>query len=78
MDMAKKKHTPEGLYPINPATGEVVITPETEDTLEWKKEMMRQRRPGRPKQTAIEVEQKNEDIKDCKSEVEASIDGQSQ
>lgn len=78
MDMAKKKHTPEGLYPINPATGEVVITPETEDTLEWKKEMMRQRRPGRPKQTAIEVEQKNEDIKDCKSEAEASIDGQSQ
>ncbi|XP_063391716.1 gastrula zinc finger protein XlCGF26.1-like [Cydia fagiglandana] len=50
MDMAKKKHTPEGLYPINPATGEVVITPETMETAEWKREMLRSRRPGRPKQ----------------------------
>ncbi|KAI8441295.1 hypothetical protein MSG28_014925, partial [Choristoneura fumiferana] len=75
MDMAKKKHTPEGLYPINPATGEVVITPETEDTLEWKKEMMRQRRPGRPKQTVVEAEeQQNEDIKECKSEVDGCAD----
>ncbi|XP_059062651.1 zinc finger protein 723-like [Achroia grisella] len=48
-DMSKKKHTPDGVYPINPSTGEVIIYPETNSTLEWKKKMMMQRRPGRPK-----------------------------
>lgn len=49
MDMARKKHTPDGVYPINPNTGEMVIFPETDETLEWKKNMMLQRKPGRPK-----------------------------
>lgn len=51
MDMAKKKHTPEGVYPINPVTGEIIVYPETNKVIEWKKKMMEQRRgPGRPRQ----------------------------
>lgn len=49
MNMAKKKHTPEGVYPINPATGEVIKYPQTNQTLEWKKQMLTHKRPGRPK-----------------------------
>lgn len=54
MEMAKKKHTPEGVYPINPITGEIIVYPETNKTLEWKKKMMALRRPGRPKLNALE------------------------
>ncbi|KAG6444294.1 zinc finger protein 782-like [Manduca sexta] len=49
VDMAKKKHTQDGVYPINPTTGDVILYPQTNETLEWKKNMMVQRRPGRPK-----------------------------
>ncbi|KAM3955782.1 uncharacterized protein ACR2FA_010296 [Aphomia sociella] len=48
-DMSKKKHTPDGVYPINPATGEVIVYPETNSTMEWKKKVMLPRPPGRPK-----------------------------
>lgn len=55
MDMAKKKHTPDGVYPINPITGEIIVYPETNKTIEWKKKMIEQRRgPGRPKQRGDE------------------------
>ncbi|XP_053621458.1 zinc finger protein 253-like [Plodia interpunctella] len=71
MDMAKKKHTPEGVYPINPSTGEIIVYPETNSTLEWKKKMMMQRRPGRPKVKADETSitepedmEKQEDVKE--------------
>lgn len=47
-DTSKKKHTPEGLYPIDPSTGEVVVHPETKQVLEWKRQMLQGRRPGRP------------------------------
>lgn len=47
-DTSKKKHTPEGVYPIDPSTGEVVIHAETKQVLEWKKQMMQGKRPGRP------------------------------
>ncbi|XP_013196763.2 zinc finger protein 253 [Amyelois transitella] len=73
MDMAKKKHTPEGVYPINPTTGEIIIYPETDSTLEWKKKMMTQRRPGRPKANIKLEENINSDIVN-KQEV---VEGQS-
>jgi hypothetical protein len=63
MDMAKKKHTPDGVYPINPSTGEVIVYPETNKTLEWKKKMMTQRRPGRPRVPKVDEQtQKIEDM----------------
>lgn len=39
-DMAKKKRTPDGTYPIDPLTGEVIMPAEDKIT-EWKKKMMK-------------------------------------
>uniref|UniRef100_A0A1E1W8Z0 Protein krueppel n=1 Tax=Pectinophora gossypiella TaxID=13191 RepID=A0A1E1W8Z0_PECGO len=58
MDMAKKKHTPEGVYPIDPTTGEIIMHMETSKMIEWKQKMMSQRRPGRPKLN-VKLEDKN-------------------
>ncbi|XP_072937395.1 uncharacterized protein [Epargyreus clarus] len=53
MDMAKKKHTPEGLFPVNPTTGEIIIEPQSNKTLEWKKKVLdAPNRPGRPRVSA--------------------------
>lgn len=70
-DMAKKKHTPEGLYPIDPNTGEVVIQPESDNLLEWKKEMMKQRRPGRPGRS-VNVHEKKSDLQHTQGDKEMS------
>ncbi|CAH0717019.1 unnamed protein product, partial [Brenthis ino] len=49
-NMAKRKRTPKGIYPIDPITGETIIYEETNKTNEWKKELLKSsRKPGRPK-----------------------------
>lgn len=49
-NMAKRKRTSKGVYPIDPVTGEMVVYEETNKTNEWKKELLEgSRRPGRPK-----------------------------
>lgn len=50
-DTSKKKHTPDGVYPIDPSTGEVIFQPETKQVLEWKKKIMLGRRGDRSKKT---------------------------
>lgn len=40
IDMSKKKITPEGVFSVNPITGQIVNTLETIDTEEWKNEIM--------------------------------------
>ncbi|XP_041986845.1 gastrula zinc finger protein XlCGF57.1-like [Aricia agestis] len=58
LDMAKKKHTPDGVFPINPATGEVIINLETDKTIEWKKKVLSgSRKPGRPKVTNVNADE---------------------
>ncbi|XP_075988185.1 uncharacterized protein LOC142984461 [Anticarsia gemmatalis] len=54
MDMAKKKHTPEGTYPIDPETGKVVY-PEPDKVLEWKKSILQSNKRGRRKQKDVDV-----------------------
>lgn len=77
MDMAKKKHTPDGVYPINPATGEIIIYPETHSTLEWKKKMMMQRRPGRPK-VNLKCEEASDSLASEQVGQDLTVAGQSQ
>ncbi|KAI5643733.1 hypothetical protein NE865_04325 [Phthorimaea operculella] len=48
-DMSKKKHTPNGVYPIDPNTGQIIEHTESTELLEWKKNILTSRRPGRPK-----------------------------
>ncbi|KAG7312909.1 hypothetical protein JYU34_001307 [Plutella xylostella] len=43
MEMAKKKHTPDGVFPINPMTGEVIIAPLPDNTEEWKKSVLQRK-----------------------------------
>lgn len=40
MEMAKKKHTPAGAFPINPVTGQVIVQPPSLGTEEWKKRVL--------------------------------------
>ncbi|XP_045782432.1 zinc finger protein 883-like [Maniola jurtina] len=50
VDMAKKKRTPKGVYPLDPVTGELVLYEETNKTHEWKSKLLEgSRKPGRPK-----------------------------
>lgn len=49
MDMAKKKHTPLGVFPINPSTGEILSLPDCISTDEWKKKVMVPGQRGRPR-----------------------------
>lgn len=53
MDLSKKKHTPDGVFPRDPNTGEVIKQPETNKMIEWKK-MMLLKRMGRPSTKNIE------------------------
>ncbi|CAG5005558.1 unnamed protein product [Parnassius apollo] len=48
LDMAKKKHTPEGVFPINPSTGEIIKHLETNEMLEWKNKILQNKGKGRP------------------------------
>ncbi|XP_045457484.1 gastrula zinc finger protein XlCGF57.1-like [Melitaea cinxia] len=49
-NMAKKKRTPKGVYPIDPVTGEMITYEETNKTNEWKKVLLEgSRKPGRPR-----------------------------
>ncbi|XP_028164955.1 zinc finger protein 253-like [Ostrinia furnacalis] len=75
LEMAKKKHTPEGVYPINPVTGEIIVYQETDKTLEWKKKMMTTRRPGRPKLNPTEETDVNLDCEE-KPETRTVLDVQ--
>ncbi|XP_022816994.1 gastrula zinc finger protein XlCGF57.1-like [Spodoptera litura] len=47
-DMAKKKHTSVGTYPIDPVTGQIMY-PEEEKLNEWKKKMMDYKRVRKPR-----------------------------
>lgn len=43
MDLSKKKLTPEGVFPRDPNTGEVIKEPETNKMMEWKRMMLMKR-----------------------------------
>lgn len=64
MNMAKKKHTPDGVYPIDAVTGQVKY-PEGDKMLEWKKKMLERRRvgKGRPR-----LNKKGGKVVECKEE----------
>ncbi|XP_068622268.1 zinc finger protein 718-like [Battus philenor] len=49
LDMAKKKRTPEGVYPINPSTGEIIRIDESHETVEWKNKILQRKSKGRPR-----------------------------
>lgn len=54
VNMAKKKRTPKGVYPIDPVTGQVILYEETNKTHEWKSKLLEgSRKPGRPKVESI-------------------------
>lgn len=67
MNMAKKKHTPDGLYPIDPATGKVVC-PEMDKMMEWKKKIMERKAPGRPK---VKIEVIQSQVVECNDEIKS-------
>ncbi|GBP87246.1 Zinc finger protein 254 [Eumeta japonica] len=59
MDMSKKKHTPEGVFPVNPLTGELqILPPFSSETDEWRRKLMVHRKPGRPKALNVEEDTK--------------------
>lgn len=59
LDMAKKKRTSEGVYPINPSTGEIIRHEETNETLEWKNQILQKRDKGRPTTIHISCNESN-------------------